>query len=246
MDDIRLGSTIRTVRLRRRWTQAQLARTVGVSRATISRLERGHIGMLTLDTLRNACRALDVRVDVIARWRGGDLDRLMNAAHASMHDAMAAEFDRMSGWVVRPEVSFSIYGERGVIDLLAWNAELRALLIIELKTQVVDLSDLMATTDRRRRLARSIALEQGWDPVVIGVWAAIIRSRTNQRRVAAHARVLRAAFPDDGRAVRGWLRKPAGRLAALSFVSIDHPQNAWRVRPWPGSGSGPTRTRAGA
>jgi transcriptional regulator with XRE-family HTH domain len=201
----------------------------GLSRATISRLERGHVETLTLEALRKICRALDIRIDVVARWRGGDLDRLANAAHAAMHESMAADFERLPGWIVRPEVSFSFYGERGVIDLLAWNANLRALLIIELKTQVVDISDLMATADRRKRLARKIASEQGWDPVVIGTWVAIARTRTNERRVAAYATVLRAAFPDDGRAVRRWLREPRGRLAALSFATFEHPQNAWRA-----------------
>lgn len=35
-----------------------------------------------------------------------------------------------------PEVSFSIYGQRGVIDILAWHAATRSLLVIELKTEM--------------------------------------------------------------------------------------------------------------
>ena len=52
----------------------------------------------------------------------------------------------MPAWVVRPEVSFSIYGERGVIDVLAWHPARRAILVIELKTELVDINELMGTS----------------------------------------------------------------------------------------------------
>ena len=45
--------------------------------------------------------------------------------------------------MLAPEVSFSIYGERGVIDILAWHPGRRALLIIELKTDIVDVNELV-------------------------------------------------------------------------------------------------------
>ena len=51
-------------------------------------------------------------------------------------------------------MSFSIFGERGVIDVAAWNAEHRALLVIELKTDIVDVNELVGTFDRKVRLGR--------------------------------------------------------------------------------------------
>jgi hypothetical protein len=55
--------------------------------------------------------ALDVRVDVIARWRAGDLDRLLNAGHSALHDSVAAWFrEAFPDWELAPEVSFSIFG----------------------------------------------------------------------------------------------------------------------------------------
>ncbi len=62
----------------------------------------------------------------------------------------------------RPEVSFAVYGERGVIDILAWHPGERALLVIELKTEIVDIQDLIGTVDRKRRLARVVARDRGW------------------------------------------------------------------------------------
>jgi hypothetical protein len=36
--------------------------------------------------------------------------------------------------------------------------------------------------------------------------------------------MLRAAFPDDGRRMRAWLRWPAGTIGCLSFWIIRQPQ----------------------
>jgi hypothetical protein len=89
-----------------------------------------------------------VRIDLVARWRGGDLDRLVNARHAALHEAVGRTLSEVAGREYAPEVSFSVYGERGIIDILAWHGASRALLVIELKTEIVD---------RRRSSGRSIA-----------------------------------------------------------------------------------------
>lgn len=223
MDDQKVGAAIRAVRVRRGRRQQDVADGAGISRSTISRLERGHLGSLSLDVLRRVAAALDIRLDLVPRWRAGDLDRLLNARHSALHELVARYFRRrLRAWVLAPEVSFSIYGERGVIDILAWHPGRRALLVIELKTDIVDVNDLIGTVDRKRRLAREIARERGWQPIEVGVWVVVAAGRTNRRRVDAHAAVLRAAFPDEGRRARSWLRKPEGRLAALSY---------WRFEP---------------
>src|SRR5207247_502622 len=116
VDDIRLGTALRQIRLRRGLRQSDVARMAGASRATILRIERGHIGTLTVDVLRRVAASLDVRIDLIARWRAGDLDRLLNARHSQFHEQLAVRFRTLPGWVSRPEVSFAIYAERGVID----------------------------------------------------------------------------------------------------------------------------------
>jgi Holliday junction resolvase-like predicted endonuclease len=79
-------------------------------------------------------------VDVTPRWRGGELDRLLNARHAQLSGNVLRWLER-SGWQVAPEVSFSIYGERGFIDLFAWHAPTRTLLVIEIKTEIVEIHE---------------------------------------------------------------------------------------------------------
>jgi transcriptional regulator with XRE-family HTH domain len=230
MDDQRVGSALRAVRIRRRLRQADLAQAAGVSRATISRLERGHVAAFKLDTIRAVAKALDMRVDLVTRWRAGDLDRLLNARHSALHELVARSFRELPDWIAEPEVSFAIYSERGVIDILAWHPGRRMLLVIELKTDIADINELVGTVDRKRRLAVEIAIKRGWIPVggappTVSTWIIVADGHTNRRRVQAHKSMLRAAFPADGRSMAGWLRNPVRPIRALSFWSELRGQN---------------------
>lgn len=231
MDEVRIGSTLRAVRIHRHLRQADVARRAGVSREVVSRLERGGFGRERYDTFHAVASALGIRADVRLRWHGGDLDRVVNAGHAALHEALAPYLGSLPGWLWRPEVSFSIWGERGVIDILAWHPGTSSLLIIELKTALVDPQELTATMDRRVRLGREIARGLGWEPATVSAWVVLADTRTNHRRVGRHRGLLRTAFPADGHAMRTWLRRPAGTIFALSY--------------WTDVGSGATRRTPG-
>jgi transcriptional regulator with XRE-family HTH domain len=231
MDDIRVGGAFRAIRVRHLWRQEDVATRSGVSRSEVSLIERGHIDRVSLATLRKVGASLDIRVDVVPRWRGGELDRLLNSAHSALHEEVAGFLERLSGWQFAPEVSFSIYGERGVIDILAWHPPSRTLLVIELKTEILDVQELMGTLDRKRRLARRVAAERGWHAETVSCWVIVADSRTNRRRVEAHRTTLRAAFPADGRTMHDWLRRPVHSVAGLSMWPDVGPRRAGRALP---------------
>jgi len=161
--------------------------------------------------------ALGGRLALQIQWQGGDLERVINVRHSALHESLARSFLALPDWVLAPEVSFSIRGERGVIDIFAWHAATRTLLVIELKTEIVDVNDLMGKVDRKRQLAVEIGRERGWHALTVAVWVIVADSKTNRRRVTAHGTTLRAAFPADGRSVAGWLREPRQPIARLSF-----------------------------
>ena len=199
-----------------------MAQRARVSRWVVMRIEQGRLSSIPFGKIRAVAAALDARLDSIVRWQRGDLPKLLGARHARMHEVLARYFLDLPGWVVEPEVSFSIYGERGIIDVLAWHPTSRILLVIELKTEIVDLNEMLGTLDRKRRLASQIASERGWDPVAIATWIVVADSRANRRAAADHAVVLRSKLPSDGRQVARWLRNPSGRLDALSFLPNVH------------------------
>ena len=125
-----------------------------------------------------------------------------------------------------PEVSFAIYGERGWIDLLAWHAATQTLLVIEIKTLIVDLQDLLGVLDRKTRLAAQIGRERGWAPRVVSTWLVVAEGTTNRRRVVEHRALLGAALPLGTAGMHRWLKGPVGKVAGLSFFPYSSPGSA--------------------
>lgn len=227
MDDVHLGNSLRVLRIHKRLRQSDVARRARVKRQVVGKVEAGMAGRYPLDTVRAIANALGARLDVRLRYQGGEIDRIVNAAHAELHERFGAYLTSLDGWVWLPEVTFSHYGERGVIDILAWHPQTRSLLIVELKTELVDPQALVAVMHRRARLGRDIAARQGWDPLTVSTWVVVRDASTERRRARRHSRLLRAAFSDDGRAARSWMISPSGTLAALSFWS-DGPSGGLR------------------
>ena len=218
MTDQRVGAAFRAIRIKRRWRQSDVATRAGIARSQVSLIERGHLDALTLRALRTVSLVLDIRVDVVARWRGGELDRLLNARHSALENAVT-EWLRGLGWQVLPEVSFSIGRESGWIDLLAWHAATQTLLVIEIKTEIVDVQQLIGLVDRKARLAPRLARDRGWTVRTIASLVVVADGPTNRRRVSAHSSLLKTAFPSDGRTARRWLKSPVGRFRGLVFFS---------------------------
>jgi len=55
--------------------------------------------------------------------------------------------------------------------------------VIELKTAIADVNELLGTADRKRRLAAQVARERGWDPRTVSQWLIVADTRTNRRRL---------------------------------------------------------------
>lgn len=242
MDDLRLAAIIRAVRKRRSLTQADLARLAGVSHATVSLVERGHCENLSLRRIRSIAASLDVRVELVGRWRGGEVDRLLCRRHSMLGEKFAAFLLAHNGWAVEPEVSFSVYGERGVIDQLAWHAGTTHVLVVELKTSLVDVNELLGTLDRKHRLARTIAAERGWPAAAVSVWLIVDDTKTNRRHAAEHRTLLRTRLPLDGRQLGSFLDRPTIATAGLAFWTNANPRSR-RANLRVGGGAGAVRQK---
>jgi transcriptional regulator with XRE-family HTH domain len=219
MDGKRVGRAFRVVRIRKRMRQSDVAAAAGVSTSTVSRIEHGSLGRVPVGTLLGIADVLGMSVSLTVAWEGAELDRLLGGRHSAMHEVVARMIAGLDGWEQAPEVSFSIFGERGLIDILCWHAATRTLLVIELKTELADVQATVGALDRKVRLASQVAGERGWRPAVVAGWLLIAEGATNRRRVEAHRTMLRNAYPVDGRSMAAWLRAPSGAVRAMSFLS---------------------------
>lgn len=182
-------------------------------------LEQGSARELTLGTTERILGSLDARLDVRVLSNGPELDRLLDANHAAITAAVKRRLERWS-WVVRVEVSYSRYGERGRIDLLAWHPRRRLLLVVEVKTELVNVQELLGTLDAKARLATHVAANFGWEVRTVIPAIVFAEDPSNRRRVD-RLDTLFDRFAVRGRAAIGWMRAPTDPPSGLMwFVPV--------------------------
>lgn len=219
VNDSTLGAIVRSLRHRRRWRQEDLAGRAGVSDGLISLIERGFAERLSIRALRRIAAALELRLEWDAGFRGPELARLRDADHARICEWLARRLESLE-WRVAAEVSFNRYGERGRIDLLAFEPMHRALLVIEVKTVIADVQEVLGTINVRERVAVHVARDLGWIGAAVVPMLVVAEGSTNRRRVATHQRLF-ARLAVRGHAAAGWLRRPAVPVTGmLLFVKL--------------------------
>lgn len=196
----------------------------------ISKLERGQIGDVNVDTLRSVTAALDAVVFIDLRWHGGAVDRLLDEKHARVLGATVELLVR-HGWATEVEVTYSVYGERGSIDILAWHEPSRVLLVIEIKSELVTVEATLRKLDEKQRLAGAIGHDRlGRRPDSVARMLVLPSTSTERRRVARHAAALDAALPLRYDDLRAWLRRPVGAVSGILFVADITGRDARRDR----------------
>lgn len=219
MQDVAVGRIARALRHRLRLRQVDVGARAGMSQGLVSLVERGRLDRISLRRLRRLFAEYDAEVVVSIRWRGGAVDRLTDAAHAALGEALTRVL-REAGWEVVPEVSYSVFGERGSIDLLAWHPATRTLLIVELKTEIGAVESTLRQHDAKVRLGPGIARKRfGWEARSVGRLLVLPDDRTPRRQVARHANLFERAYRLRTVAVRRWLAAPTGPMSGLMFLT---------------------------
>jgi HTH-type transcriptional regulator/antitoxin HipB len=218
MDPVRFGLAIRALRHRRGWTQQELARRARMSRSAVSRVERGQGDSLSVRTLVHLCAALAARVSVRVLWQGEELDRLLDGDHARLVEWVVERLSA-AGWVVVPEATFHVGGERESIDVLAWHPATGHLLVVEVKSVVPDIQATLSGVDRKARVAPVVARGRGWTVRSVSRILVLPDDRTARRRVDQFAATFARAFPERTVTIRRWIDAPDRAVAGVMFVS---------------------------
>ena len=218
-------------------SQAQVGAAAGVGHSVISLIEQGRLEETSLRIIRRIGSILGVSLSIDPHWRGVELVKLLDARHAAL---VRAVVDRLSalGWQPLPEHTFNEWGERGSIDVFAWQAVGRAVLCVEVKTSLADLQDLLSTEDRKRRLAPTLARKLGWKPVIVGSVLVLPDETWARNAVDRYRTVFGAKFPLRTTDIRRWLKSPVRDIGGIWFLVIDAPDGTkqrlggvMRVRP---------------
>lgn len=242
-----VGPAIRQNRLRLGWTQRDLAREAQLSQSAVSRAERSITEAVSLAEAGQMLDALGVRVDMAIRAplvSGGPAER--DAAHARLVTYAESRL-RRAGCQVAREVPIGSDRVRGWIDLLAWRAHDRLLIVVEVKADVDDLGALERQVSWYEREAWDAARRLGWRPARVAVVVLALASRRNAELVRRHVDVLRRRFPT---APAGLSSVLAGRsvgmpVRALAFVDPLRRVAGWLL-PTPVSGGRPVLPYADA
>ena len=201
---VRLEMTLKALRRAKGFSQAQLGAKIGISQQQMSRLE-ADVRRASLGALERWSEALGAYLAVEVRVSGGRA--LRDAKHAAIQNSLARKL-RLDGWIVETEVSFNHYGDRGRIDVLAFHPSMRIVLVVEVKTRITDVQDVLGKLDVKKRIAPMLARDRGWSVAAIVPALVISEDRTSRRRVADHS-ALFAPFRLRARAARAWLRHPS-------------------------------------
>lgn len=216
-----IGRSLAVLRRRHRWRQRDLADRVGITQGAVSRAERGDLDVVSLRTLERLFEEVGAALMLSVRYRGGELDRLMDRAHARLVEAVARRLVRL-GWQVHLEVSFSEYGERGSIDVLAWHPASKIVLIVEVKSELASVEETLRRHDVKVRLAAKVVADRlGVRPVAVARLLVLPATSTARRRVGRLGETFASAYPVRGRALAAWLRAPAGPVGGVLFEHAD-------------------------
>jgi len=225
----RFGASVRAVRVSLGLRQRELARRIGRTQSRLSLIERGRILGLSIAEAEAICEALGATfvlgIEAPVLVAG---PRQRDAAHARCVAYVARRLAR-DGWIVQREVPVGTPGRPGWIDVLAFNPETRVLLVIEVKTELVDFGGLERQLGWYVREARRAARRYAWVPISVEPVALLLATQLNDERVRDNGASIHQAFPrrwrDLMRVIRG--ENPGGVAWAIAFVD---PRS--RARDW--------------
>ena len=135
VDAVRFGRAVRALRQQRGWRQEDLAAAARVSRAVVSRIERGQADRVPVARLEQVAAALGARMTVRLDWNGQELDRLLDRRHAALVDALGARLRALRwavAWMGTGGVLAFLFGER-VVSAFTADPEVVAAAVVALR-----------------------------------------------------------------------------------------------------------------
>jgi transcriptional regulator with XRE-family HTH domain len=206
------------------WSQAELARRGHVSAGSVALLETGALNA-TLEMVGRILEPLGIVLDLrflLPFTEGRQRDR----AHAACVAYVQRRLER-AGWSVVREVEIGSQGARGWIDLLALSPDGSHLIVIEVKTVLLDVGQIERTVGWYQRQAVGAARRLGWRPATTTAWLLILMTESNEATVRASRAALAQSFP--ARAGEP-IERPGKAERGLAMIDPSSRRRDWMVR----------------
>lgn len=196
---VRLGRNVLDARKRRRLTQKQLGAKVGLSQASISRVERGKGGGLTLDAWQRIALALDIQLQVTLQR--DPQQEPTDAGHLGMQELVLRE-GRRNGYPRMVELKTRSTESRRSIDVALAADQRTTLLVVECWNTFGDVGASIRSSNRKRAEAEEYAAGR-WGIAGRASLVWVVRAtRANKALTAKYPELFAAAFPGSS---RGWV-----------------------------------------
>lgn len=198
---VRLGAEIRSSRRRRGLTQAVLGRRVGVTQSTVSQVERGIGGSLSVDIWQRLFVGLGRRLVIDA---GRDqIGEPVDAGHLRIQE-LVLRIGREAGYRGLFELPTRPIDPSRSTDVCLRSDAMRRLLLVECWNTITDIGASARSTNRKLADAADLAVVIGGETPfgVAGCW--VVRATVRNRQlVRRYPEVFAARFNGSS---EGWVR----------------------------------------
>ena len=226
-----LGADVRDSRVRRHWTQRELAARAGMSQSGISELERGLGGSLSLATWERLAVALDRQLGV--RFSRDPQEEPVDAGHLVVQE-LILRLARNAGRGRSFEMPTRRNDPSLSADVCLRDDRRATLVLVECWNTITDIGASARSFDRKLADlgSASVALWPERDAQVRGCWV-VRATRRNRSLVGRYPEVFAARFPGSS---QGWARALVADEAPPrdpGLVWCDVPGTrlyAWRAR----------------
>jgi transcriptional regulator with XRE-family HTH domain len=225
---VAIGAAIRDSRIESGWSQRELAARLDVPQSSVVRLEAGRRRYADLDLASAAFGVLGIRLSFDRASLGLATRREQRDLLHAACCAYVSRRLRTDGWLTSSEVEIGSGRSRGWIDILAVREAERAVVVVEVKTEIHDLGAIQRTMAWYERAAWSAARARGLRPLTVSRVLLLLDSVENDARIRSNAGPLSAMFPMRGSAVRDWLLAPGDHPAGgLALIDPRSRRRAW-------------------
>jgi transcriptional regulator with XRE-family HTH domain len=228
----RIGRAIKSTRLATGWTERELAARLGSNQAAVQRLEAGRQAHVDDRLATAALDLLGIRLTIDSNppglaGRRGQRDLV----HARCCGYVVRELKRR-GWEVRTEVEIGEGRFRGWIDVLAYRETDRALLVIEIKTEIDDFGRILRSIAWYGRSSRGAAWATGWRPRIVVLALLALATVETDIRLAGNADLIRNELPGGAVQLAAWIDDPSvpPPKPTVALVAPISRRRAWLLR----------------